>query len=310
LTVLSGLPEAETLRLIYALALSGLIQRDVWTHAFRTDSQAPVESTSPSVAQPIPDAPQSTESDAESLQRFLDRVEAASTHYEVLDVASDADPPAIKKSYYEFARRYHPDRFRKDSDAALNSRIETTFARVTQAYETLRQAGTRATYDSKLENQRRLKSIAESAPKSTSTTTPPPLASAPEDLPTARGSNSFLTDAAQAEQHFKEGFAAKQMGQINTAIGLLSSAARLAPNDARYRAYYGNALATQPSTRRLAEAELSAAVKLDPGNVDYRVMLAELYRDLGFAVRARSEVEKLLKLSPNHQKARELLRSL
>jgi predicted Zn-dependent protease len=100
------------------------------------------------------------------------------------------------------------------------------------------------------------------------------------------------------------------MGQINTAIGMFSAAARLAPKDARFRAFYGQALATNPATRRLAEAELQVALKLDPENGDYRTMLAELYRDLGFAVRARSEVEKVLKDAPNHQKARELLRSL
>src|SRR6185295_16623221 len=104
--------------------------------------------------------------------------------------------------------------------------------------------------------------------------------------------------------------AAKQLGKSNSAIGLFSAAARLVPNDARYRAYYGQALASHPGTRRLAEAEIQAAVKIDPANADYRVMLAELYRDLGFNVRARSELEKILKSAPNHQRARELLRAL
>ena len=49
-----------------------------------------------------------------------------------------------------------------------------------------------------------------------------------------------------------------------------------------YRAYYGRALAANQQTQRLAEAELQAAVKLDPANASYRVMLAELYRTLGF----------------------------
>ena len=36
-------------------------------------------------------------------------------------------------------------------------------------------------------------------------------------------------------------------------------------------------LAAQENTRRAAEAELQAAIKLDPGNADYRVMLAQLF---------------------------------
>jgi Tfp pilus assembly protein PilF len=82
------------------------------------------------------------------------------------------------------------------------------------------------------------------------------------------------------------------------------------PNEARYRAYYGRALAIHESTRRLAEVELQAAQKLDPGNSEYRIMLAELYRDLGFTVRAKGEVERALAMDANNNKARELLKSL
>ena len=39
-------------------------------------------------------------------------------------------------------------------------------------------------------------------------------------------------------------------------------------------------------------------------------MLAELYRDLGFALRARGEAERATAADPNNSKARELLRSL
>ncbi len=49
----------------------------------------------------------------------------------------------LEAIYYQLARRYHPDRFRK-SDASLVARIESTFARITQAYETLRDDRLRA----------------------------------------------------------------------------------------------------------------------------------------------------------------------
>jgi tetratricopeptide (TPR) repeat protein len=303
---LSGLPEGETLRMLYALALSGLIQRKEWKQAIQAEVQSKPAPAPPKPAPPPAAPAQPAESEAESLQRFLERIDNASTHYEVLSVSKNATTTDIKKSYYEFARRYHPDRFRKEGDAALNARIEAAFARVTQAYETLRDAGPRATYDSKLDAQRRVQPGAESA--KTTIAAPPPPGGKSSDAP--RSPNEPPSDADRAEEHFKEGFAAKQMGQINTAIGMFSAAARLAPKDARFRAFYGQALATNPATRRLAEAELQVALKLDPENGDYRTMLAELYRDLGFAVRARSEVEKVLKDAPNHQKARELLRSL
>ena len=82
------------------------------------------------------------------------------------------------------------------------------------------------------------------------------------------------------------------------------------PGESRYRAYYGHALAANESTRRLAEAELQAALKLEPANAQYRLMLAELYRDLGFPKRARGEAERAVAADPNNVKARELLSTL
>jgi tetratricopeptide (TPR) repeat protein len=119
-----------------------------------------------------------------------------------------------------------------------------------------------------------------------------------------------LSVAQRAANDFKEGLAALEQGQRKLAAGLFASAARLVPNEARYRAYYGEMLATQESTRRAAEAELQAAIKLEPGNANYRVTLAQLFRDLGFSVRAKGEAERAVAADPNNQKARDLLREL
>ena len=39
-------------------------------------------------------------------------------------------------------------------------------------------------------------------------------------------------------------------------------------------------------------------------------MLAELFRDLGFQVRAKGEAERAVAADPNNKKARDLLRTL
>jgi Tfp pilus assembly protein PilF len=69
-------------------------------------------------------------------------------------------------------------------------------------------------------------------------------------------------------------------------------------------------LAEHESTRRAAETELQAAIKFDPNNAEYRVLLAELYRDLGLKLRAKGEAERAVAADPNNQKARDLLRAL
>jgi predicted Zn-dependent protease len=116
--------------------------------------------------------------------------------------------------------------------------------------------------------------------------------------------------AERAASQFKEGLVALEQGQKKVALGLFASAARAVPNEPRYRASYGQVLAENESTRRAAEAELNAAIKLDPKNAEYRMMLAELYKDLGLKLRAKGEAERAVAADPNNRKARELLRAL
>jgi tetratricopeptide (TPR) repeat protein len=230
-------------------------------------------------------------------------VKNAGTYYEVLGVAREASASELKTVYYQIARSYHPDRFRK-SDASLLQRIEAAFARITQAYDTLRDDQLRASYDAKVAARRKAEQIVDAA-------TPKASAPAAEPEPVAEGAAEPVVSVAErAASQFKEGFVALEQGEKKVALGLFASAARAVPNEPRYRAFYGQVLAGNESTRRAAEAELSAAIKLDPKNAEYRMMLAELYRDLGLKLRAKGEAERAVATDPNNRKARELLRSL
>ena len=84
----------------------------------------------------------------------------------------------------------------------------------------------------------------------------------------------------------------------------------LSPREARYRAYYGQALIRQANTRRIAETELQAALLIEPDNASYRIMLAELYKQLGLQKRAEGELERALAVDPGNEAARSLLLSL
>jgi len=233
-------------------------------------------------------------------EEFLQRLRSADSYYDVLGVETEASPETLKSAYYELARRYHPDRFRK-LEPMLVTRLESAFARITQAYDTLRDDGLRANYNAKLQARKKAPQIVDSRPKP-----------APEVTPTTEPApvETTLSAAERAANDFKEAYAALEQGQRKAAAGLFASAARLMPNEARYRAYYGHMLAGQENTRRAAEAELQAAIKLDPQNAEYRVMLAQLFHDLGFIIRARGEAERALAADPNNRKARDLLQEL
>jgi curved DNA-binding protein CbpA len=307
---LSGLPEPETHRVLYGLALSDLVTREYWQNAFRTETAKPGEphSATPTAAT-VTAKPEQSDNwlsasiENEDVEEFLKRLKAATNHYQVLELPATAKASEIKDTYYAMARRYHPDRFHIKSGTKVHAEISSAFARVTQAYETLTNPNRRAGYDNTLERARQ---YAEAEAQRVAKTGQP--AKTPE------GSNAGVaasdTAAGRAEFSFREGSGALEQGRIRAAVEYLSLAARLEPQEARYRAYYGRALAADENTRRLAESEFQAAIKLEPNNAVFRTMLAELYFELKFHRRAQTELDRALSIDPNNAEANLLLRKL
>ena len=293
---LSGQAEELALKVIYGLALSGFIQRSSWPATLQAVS------TDQPQAQPQPppterkefEAESQTETDERQLERFFDQVESAQTHYQVLDLSQEASADEIKRSYYSLARRYHPDRFH--ANAQVHRRVESAFARITQAYEALNDPNLRTKYDNRLAAEQKLKNISDTAPIG--------------QQRSQFGSPAAAKAQESAEMSFREGYAALQSGQVNRALPHLSAAASAAPNEPRYRAYYGRALASSGKGQRLAETEFQAALRLDPNNASYHLMLAQLYYELTFFKRARAEATRALELDPSQTEAHTLLREM
>jgi curved DNA-binding protein CbpA len=308
LIALSGVAEPEAVRTLYGLVLGGFIKREQIPNVLQTRQPVargpirPAVKATPDIST-IPDEPSEQVPEAD-LDTFLSRLDRASNHYEVLNVISTAPPQRIKNRYYALARLYHPDKFHLETSSTMHARLESAFARITQAYETLMDPGRRAGYDAKLAALEISRKFAQSAPKKVVKEAEP---TSPSDKQTA---NVVASEAELAENNFKEGYGALQQGQAQLAITKLAAAARAVPQEGRYRAYYGHALAAGKDTRRLAEGELQAAIKLDPDNCSYRVMLAELFFNLGFFKRAEGELERAVSLEPNNQAARKLLAKL
>jgi tetratricopeptide (TPR) repeat protein len=214
-----------------------------------------------------------------------------------------ADVGEIRHAYHAVARRFHPDRFHELAGTSLHTRLESAFARITRANETLVRQDLRANYDAKISTLEKNRSAAHSTMTGSTERARATDGGAEESAPGGG-------DEQLAEKRFQEGLAALKMARINAAISSLSAAARLAPRQAKYRAHYGRALASREKTRRLAEVELQAAIKLDATNGSYRVMLAALYCDLGFFRRAVSELKRALSLDSQNAEAREMLNTL
>ena len=305
LLAVSGLPEAETLRAVYALTLCGLLRREREPLAFGPEwvaqARAAQASAGRAADEPAEEKAEQPEDPRADLDLFFTRA-AGETHYEVLGVTRSARGEEIKKAYYAIARRFHPDRFRRDADERLLARVEDAFGRVARAYDVLKDPKARAAYDLKIDR-------AATRPPAPAQT--PAAADAPKPPAPPASPGSPAQDAAsRAAAKFREGLAALERGEIEQALTCLAQAALQDPKQPHYHAHYGRALARDQRTRRRAEAEFKTAVSLEPQNGDYRVMLAEFYRDVGLRSRAVAELEQALKLAPEHKQARRLLRDL
>lgn len=329
---ISGLPEVETLASLYALALSGFLDRDRWPRAFTDETlarfkavdEAVLKTKSETVATTVPakekvvssvapDAPvaEPEVDKQQEIDTFFFRVECAEDFYEVLAVTRSADATAIKRAYHGLARRFHPDRFHQDAGSPLHARLQATFARVAQAYETLKDSKSRSSYDLRLQAEKRMR-----APGSFSTGSSQTMNTGqqhPQSQARVENKNSGPDQSAapqDAEEVFQNGLLALKAGNMSHAVALLAEAVRREPKEARYRAYYGRSLSGNKQMRHQAEAELKMAISLDENNASYRLMLAELYVEYGMKRRAQGEAQRVLVVDPYNVEALRLLQTL
>ena len=297
LSGLGGATKEDNLRAVYALSLSGLLQRSDWPGVLGDQPSQTLHKRSRAASPEAKGGNSAAEKIDESndVQNLFARLKSARDHYDVLDIARLCSAEEVKTAYHALARRFHPDHFHK-SDTALRTRVDSAFARIAQAYETLSNSALRASYDAKLSS------------KSAGAGVKPPAAERP-DKPAAERKEK-PANAERAEASFQQGLAALKRNQREQAIRSLAEAAMLAPREARYRANYGHALIGEINARRVAESELQAAITLEPSNASHRVMLAEFYQAMGLRRRAQGEAERALATDPKNEAARALLASL
>lgn len=307
---LSRANEIEILKTVYTLWLGGFLRRHKWNWAFSKEkiyaistakialkknkplpalSSQPIETLAVETVEKAESVKQEEVQEQLSLESYLDRVENAATFYEIFDVSSKAPAGEIKSAYFSLAKRFHPDLFHRQTDDAMQRRIQNAFTKLAQAYETLKDEQSREVYNFKLG-----KGL---------TVSQNPLSNG---TPSATGNANI---EKQAAENFEQGFSYLMEERYEQAIQLLARAVHLAGNNARYRAYYGKALASHRNTYRQAETEFQAALRIED-NADYRLMLAELYVNIGLFKRAESELSRVLEKAPNNWEARSLLDSL
>lgn len=312
---ISGMTDLETMKTLYGLWLGGFLYRQNWKAAFSehyissllsAKLELKKQSDSSPEPQPIASETHKTQEKTENvivretvedkkpeftLEKYLEQVENAETHYQILDISMKAETPEIKQAYFSLAKRFHPDLFHKKTDAETHQRIQHAFTEIAHAYETLRNEDTRRSYDYKL--RKILEELEKLSPEERKET----------KQPTAKK----LTEASDIFEH---GFNLLMEDEYEAAIPFLAHASALAPDIARYHAYYGKALSIDRTQKFKAESELQTAVKLDPDNLSFRILLAEFFIQYKLFKRAEGELNRLLETEPDNYEARKLLDSL
>jgi curved DNA-binding protein CbpA len=80
-------------------------------------------------------------------------------YYQLLGVPRDADRKKIKRSYFELAAHFHPDKHFRKNLGAFKQKMEIIFGRVTEAHDTLTSKEKRPEYDQYLEVQEQARGI-------------------------------------------------------------------------------------------------------------------------------------------------------
>jgi curved DNA-binding protein CbpA len=308
---LSGLADAETMQTLYTLWLGGYLFRQHWDAAFNENRVFAISSAkfelkkeviAPVIAPVVvPVVPETNAEESEeanetqakeelTLEKYLEQVENAETHYELLNISHKSNVSDIKMAYFGLAKRFHPDLFHKQTDAKTHSRIQNAFSQIAHAYETLRNEETRQTYDFKL------RKILQELEKLS-----------PEEKAKPKVEQKTLTEASDIFEH---GFNLLMEEEYEEALPYLVRAVHLAPDVARYHAYFGKMLSMDKNQRFKAEAELQTAIKLEADNPSHRIMLAEFFIQYNLVKRAEGELTRLLAVFPDSKEAKALLDSL
>jgi curved DNA-binding protein CbpA len=216
-------------------------------------------------------------SDAELEAEMLQRYQGLHNQdlYQVLGVSAGAGTDEVRRAYYALARKFHPDKFRKEE---IKAKAEKAFARITEAYSTLVNADLRQKYNEEAAahagNRR-------------------------DDRP------ADTTELAR--QNFRHGREHLEHGRLAEALSSLQNACDQDPTRSEYFELLGTIEARNPRLRKQAEENLQKAIELSPTSANAYAVLGSLYERAGTADRAREMYRRALQWDPENALARKAL---
>jgi tetratricopeptide (TPR) repeat protein len=214
-------------------------------------------------------------------------------YFEILGLARGSTEAQIKEAYFSLAKRFHPDVHHGNSLGDMRDKLEAVFIGLGQAYETLKNPRTRASYEERL-------GAATAGPAHPPAPEPPPPPVDPAE------------EARKAEQEIRMAEKLYEKEKFWDAIQLLQHAVPLIQGRMKQRGHIALARCylKNPKWAKDAERELLAAAREDPKNVDAHFILGQIYMERGLRSRAFTMFRKVVELKPDHDEAVHLVLEL
>jgi len=194
-------------------------------------------------------------------------------YYELFNLKNTVVFTDIKDAYYQYAKKFHPDRFGDAQDPELREKANFVFAHINKAYEVLSNEEKRREYDTKgYKEIQNLDKISE----------------------------NLLEKANLFYRKAKTLYAQKKFWE---AASLLEEAVR---NDAGKASYYlllGLSQSNIPTLRRVAEKSFQKVVEMEPWNAEPLAALGLLFLTEKMDKRAENFFRRALAIDPDHELA-------
>lgn len=211
------------------------------------------------------------EADIEEALAFREGL-TGKNYYQILGLSRTATTEEIKKTYFQLARRFHPDRFPRGLSREKRAMVEAVFSAVTGAYRVLSNSETRREYDSQ----------------------------GPADM-----SGDSQDSTRVAEIKFRKGKTLYNQGRFQESMTFLAEAVRLRKDKGDYFLLLAMAESKVPGYSLKAEEDFSKAIEIEPWNPEGYVGLGMLYKNEGLKIKAGNQFKKALEADPEHPLARQ-----
>jgi curved DNA-binding protein len=201
-------------------------------------------------------------------------------YYQLLGTNNAAPVEEVKKSYFDFSRKYHPDKINAAPDSTVMMRANEVFAEINKAYEILSDQSKKSEYDARGYRD----------------------ASELEAAPTDKGKNArelYL----KANRFFKGKRYFEAVSLMEQVVGIDSSRAN-------YFLLLGLSQSKLPAMKKHAEKNLLKAHELEPWNADHLFALGELYRSENLMKKAEQYFQKALEINMEHTLAGQAVQDL